>query len=259
MIITFQLQNKIYQADLSKPIDISIPLIFNSLDNPNAWYCPQPEAVAQRFDTSSICVEKGAPVNSFGVKIYPHGNGTHTESIGHLLIDNKKNSINTALKTFHTVARLLSLFPIKKENGDRIIAKHQLEEVFENFEENPFNSLIIRTLPNDPFKKKMQWSGSNPPYFEADGLAFLAKKNILHLLTDLPSVDKEDDGGKVAAHRAFWQFSSENTEGVRQNATITEMIYVANNIKDGLFFLNLQIPSFELDAAPSKPTLYKLF
>lgn len=128
MIITFQLQNKIYQADLSKPIDISIPLIFNSLDNPNAWYCPQPEAVAQRFDTFFISVEKGAPVNSFGVKIYPHGNGTHTESIGHLLIDNKKNSINTALKTFHTVARLLSLFPIKKKMATGLLQSINLRK-----------------------------------------------------------------------------------------------------------------------------------
>jgi arylformamidase len=280
MIITFAHKQSTYQADLSKPIDISIPLVFNNLNAPNAWYCPVPEAAPQRFGTFDIAVAKGAAVNSYGVKIYPHGNGTHTESVGHILMDNFQwtmdnvesakgqtdwISVNDALNNYHIIARLLSVFPLKKEDGDKVITKEQLAEAFEDFDNNPFDALIVRTMPNDDFKKTRQWSGSNPPYFEADALAYVAEKNIAQLLTDLPSVDKEDDGGKVAAHRAFWQVFDEkkleNTEGgmVRYHATITEMIYVPNTVKDGLYLLNLQIPSFEMDAAPSKPVLYSLF
>jgi arylformamidase len=275
MIISFVHHHKTYQVDLSKPIDISISLKFNNLKNVNAWYCPAPEAEAQRFGDFKIAVRHGAAVNSFGIKIYPHGNGTHTESVGHILkdngvlidkeqliVDNKGQnqwiSVNKALKEYHALAHLISIFPTKTEEGDRVILKKQLEDAFENFENMPFNALIVRTLPNDDFKKKAQWSGSNPPYFEAEGLAYLAEKNIMHFLTDLPSVDREDDGGQVAAHRAFWQIFEGDTEGVRYNATITEMAYIPNDIKDGLYFLNLQIPSFELDAAPSKPVLYRL-
>jgi kynurenine formamidase len=270
MIITFTQHQKTYQADLSKPIDISIPLVFNSLNAPNAWYCPMPEATPQRFGAFDIAVGNGAAVNSYSVKIYPHGNGTHTESVGHILMDNVNIgvdktgwvSINMALKNYHVVAQLLSVFPLKKEDGDRVISQEQLEEAFESFDNNPFDALIVRTMPNDDTKKNRQWSGSNPPYFEVDGLVYLAEKNMTHLLTDLPSVDREDDGGKVAAHRAFWQVSDEknliNTEGVRYHATITEMIYVPDRVKDGLYLLNLQIPSFEIDAAPSKPVLYSL-
>ena len=43
-----------------------------------------------------------------------------------------------------------------------------------------------------------------------------------------------------------------------KNFTITEMIYVDDKIKDGHYLLNLQIPSFVSDAAPSRPIIYKL-
>jgi arylformamidase len=75
-----------------------------------------------------------------------------------------------------------------------------------------------------------------------------------HLLIDLPSVDRESDGGKLLAHKAFWQFP----ERIRKNCTITELVYVADTIQDGLYFLNLQITSLEMDASPSKPVLYNL-
>jgi hypothetical protein len=36
------------------------------------------------------------------------------------------------------------------------------------------------------------------------------------------------------------------------------MIFVENEIQDGSYILNLQIASFENDASPSKPILYKI-
>jgi arylformamidase len=36
------------------------------------------------------------------------------------------------------------------------------------------------------------------------------------------------------------------------------MIYVENKIVDGIYFLNLQIPNFFLDAAPSRPILFRV-
>jgi len=56
------------------------------------------------------------------------------------------------------------------------------------------------------------------------------------------------------AHRAFWQFP----DAIRDTATITELVYVPDSIADGLYLLNIQIASFELDASPSKPVLYRL-
>lgn len=76
----------------------------------------------------------------------------------------------------------------------------------------------------------------------------------------MPSVDKEKDNGALLAHKAFWNVTSvENVnEDARFNATITELIFVANDIIDGNYLLNIQIASFVNDASPSKPILYAI-
>lgn len=100
----------------------------------------------------------------------------------------------------------------------------------------------------------MQYSYTNPPYLLEDAATYLCKSEVKHLLIDLPSVDKEKDDGKLLAHHAFW-----DTKGkTRKDATITEFIFVPNTVKDGTYILNLQIASFENDATPSKPVLYKI-
>ncbi|WP_300410278.1 hypothetical protein, partial [uncultured Alcanivorax sp.] len=89
---------------------------------------------------------------------------------------------------------------------------------------------------------------------EEDAAEFIKKIGVQHLLIDLPSIDKEKDDGKLLAHKAFWDLDGK----IRKNATITEFIYVKNKIEDGKYILNLQIASFENDATPSKPILYKI-
>ena len=65
----------------------------------------------------------------------------------------------------------------------------------------------------------------------------LVEQGINHFLIDLPSVDKEIDGGVLAAHHAFW----EHPDNTNLERTITELIYVPEEIKDGLYLMNLQM------------------
>lgn len=249
MLIHFTLSGQRFHANLSRPLDISIPLKEDSksvicFDAPSVEFAP---VIADNFIGST---EKGGPVNFFNIKINPHGNGTHTECVGH--IAKEKFTINQSLKKFHFLAKLVSVFPKKMDNGDRLILKEQLEEVFP---EEEVEALIIRTLPNKALKLRTNYSNSNPPYLHWQAVAFLVEKGVRHLLIDLPSVDKEQDGGKLLAHRAFWRYPGTS---VRQNCTITELVFVKNEIKDGFYLLNIQIASFEIDVSPSKPVLYEL-
>jgi len=148
------------------------------------------------------------------------------------------------------MAKLVTIYPEKAENGDRVIRVHQIKEILEQHETQ---ALILRTVPNDDLKKRTNYSNANPPYLEEEAMQYIVECGIIHFLTDLPSVDREEDGGKLLAHRAFWQYPN----NIRTESTITEMIYVQDSIKDGYYLLNLQIASFELDASPSKPVLYK--
>jgi hypothetical protein len=73
-------------------------------------------------------------------------------------------------------------------------------------------------------------------------------------MIDLPSVDREEDGEKLLAHHAFWNYP----QATRLDATITELVFVDDKIKDGFYFMNLQVAPFVNDAAPSRPLLFEL-
>lgn len=237
-----------YRADLSQPIDIAIPLR-EGLETVNCFYAPPMETspvVAGDFIGSTA---QGGVVNFLNVKINPHGNGTHTECVGH--IAKEPYTINQSLKNFHFFAKILSIYPQKTVSGDRIILQNQLSEALDG---DVPEAVIIRTMPNDELKLRTNYSGSNPPYIHHEAIEFLVEQGVQHLLVDLPSVDREEDGGKLLAHRAFWRYP----DNVRKNCTISELIYVPNFVKDGVYLLNLQIASFEIDVSPSKPVLYKL-
>ncbi len=248
MVITFTHNHRSYQADLQQPIDISIPLEPGE-DKVNCFYAPPVEiwpVVAGDFVGST---EEGGLLNFKNIKLNPHGNGTHTECVGH--IAKERYTINKCLKNFHHVARLVTVEPTKMDNGDLVIFKKQMQEAFDAFD---VQALIVRTVPNDRSKLTRNYSGANPPYFHHEAIKFLVENGIDHLLTDLPSVDREEDEGKLLAHKAFWQYPG----NIRDWATITELIYVPDAVADGLYLLNFQITSLELDASPGKPVVYRL-
>lgn len=249
MLITIEREGRSYQSDLSKPLDISIPLE-EGAKTVNCFYAPLMETqpvIAGDFIGS---VQQGGVVNFLNIRLNPHGNGTHTECVGH--IAKEKYTINKSLQKFHFFAQLLSIFPQKMENGDRVILKSQVQAALE--QQTIPEAILIRTLPNDALKCSTNYSGSNPPYLDHHAVNFLVANGVKHLLIDLPSVDREEDGGKLLAHKTFWNYP----EAPREDCTITELIYVPEHIADGAYLLNIQIASFEIDVSPSKPILYKL-
>lgn len=224
-----------------------MPLV-SSKNNVNAWYVDEPKIEPVKDGEWTAAVSEGASVNFNNIQFNPHAHGTHTECVGH--ITEKVYSINKHLKTFFFLAEVITVAP---ENfmKDKVISKKQLQFVLGNKKRD---AVVIRTIPNTRDKFSRQYSNTNWPYLKADAVKFLVDKGIKHLLIDLPSIDREKDGGELLGHNAFW-----NTEGkLRLDATITEFIYVSNKIEDGEYFLNLQIAPFENDASPSKPILYKV-
>ncbi|MEZ4920754.1 MAG: cyclase family protein [Saprospiraceae bacterium] len=254
MRIEFEHRDKRYEADLSKGRDLSIP-ISNGTENPNCFWAPMPVFSPVRAGDFVGSTAEGGPLNFYNVAFNPHGNGTHTECMGH--ISNEGQTIVNTLKQFHFPTLLVSLFPEKSENGDRIFYKKRFEEIEDL---HLVETLIVRSLPNGSWKKTHSYSGTNPPYFEAAAIEYLVENGIKHLLIDLPSVDREEDGGALSAHRAFWMLpeAGDNPDPARRNCTITEMIYAADDIKDGLYLLNIQTASFRLDASPSKPVIFPM-
>ena len=239
------------EVDLSKPFDVSIPLT-NTDENPIAWYIEKPEIGPVIFGDWIGSVQKGASTNFNTISFNPHGHGTHTECVGH--ITREFYSINQSLKQYFYFAELVTIEP-EKHREDWVITKNQIENSLQG--KTP-EAILIRTLPNFKVKKSLNYSNTNPPYLSEEAARYICESNIKHLLIDLPSVDKEKDEGKLLAHKAFWNVKDINNlnSDARLEATITEMIFAADEIKDGSYLLNLQIASFENDASPSKPVLY---
>ncbi|WHT40480.1 MULTISPECIES: cyclase family protein [Myroides] len=255
MKATLSISNQTYAVDFSQPIDISIPLT-NTDENPIAWYLDKPSIEPVRMGDWVGKVSEGQSSTNFNtIAFNPHGHGTHTECLGH--ITREFYSINDTLKTFVFLAQVLTVTPERQDDGDAVITLTQIQRQWNEQEQT---AVVLRTLPNQENKKHSKYSHTNPPYLAADAAAFLREKGIKHLLIDLPSVDKEKDGGELAAHKAFWNVKNVNqvNDDAQFDATITELIYVADEVVDGMYILNIQIASFVNDASPSKPILYQI-
>ena len=236
-----------YQIDLSKPLDISIPLRGNE-SNVRAWNLNVPVIQPHREGDFVGKVSEGASTNFNDISFNPHAHGTHTECIGHITEDNY--SINKQLSDFFFLAEVVTIAPEKYQN-DFVVSRKQIQYAIGD---KKCEALIIRTLPNLKEKLSRKYSDTNPPYLLEETAQYLVDRGINHLLIDLPSIDKENDNGALLAHRAFWQLEG----NLRTRATITEFIYVNNSIKDGTYILNLQFAPIENDASPSRPVLFEL-
>jgi len=253
MLPTFPHAGRTYTYDPAAPLDISLPLA----PGPDQVNCFWAEPV--QFDTIRVgsfvgSVALGGSTNYQRVHVTPHGNGTHTECYGHISSD-PAATLNQCLRRFLFVARLVSVAPRPQPNGDHVVLLADVQAALATqLDRSIPEALVLRTLPNDAAKRTRQYSGTNPTYIEPALAEFLVKYNVQHLMLDLPSVDREEDAGQLLAHHAFWQYPAQP----RREATITELIFVPDAVADGLYLLNIQITSLELDASPSKPVLYCL-
>lgn len=226
-------------------IDISIP--YRTSENAtSAWYVPPIKIEPVRGEGFVGSVEEGGSVNFRDVTFNPHGNGTHTECVGHIAPE--CFSVNQHLKQWMFDALLISIQP-EVQGEDQVITLDQVKAAVGSLRPA---ALVLRTLPNSIEKLNRNYSNANPPYLDAAAAQWMCESGIEHLLLDLPSVDREVDGGALAAHRAFWNYP----DAPRMQATITELIYVPEDVADGSYLLNLQVAPFENDASPSRPVLF---
>ena len=109
------------QIDLSQCWDLGIPLR-GGAGNPNAFGMEEPLFEVFRAGGFVGDVEQGGACNVVGVRMNPHGNGTHTECAGHIgaspTDDRAMNcgpgrclTLDQALTTFWFKALLLSVEP----------------------------------------------------------------------------------------------------------------------------------------------------
>ncbi len=221
----------------------------------NAFHIPFADLSPLKSGSFVGSLKEGGPVNCFDIKFNPHGNGTHTECVGH--ISGEHHSVNQCFKDYFMMALVVSVEAGKMgagswEQGDLLIQPNELNAAIEKHKFEDCTAIVIRTLPNPESKRTQQHSGNNSTYFHPDCMDLITEAGFKHLLTDLPSVDREEDGGALLAHHLFWNYP----ENPRLSYTITELIYVPDHCVDGIYLLNLQVAAMESDASPSRPVIY---
>lgn len=250
------------------PVDLSIPLRF---DGPQPGFFGADLATARPMHSGDFIGDTrlGGSCNAEHLDLIPHCNGTHTECLGH--ITKERIAVNRLATDALYLAAVITVDPAESQYAreqtgthshktDQLITRTALEEAGLADYPSAVEALIVRTLPNDQTKTRRNWTIDNTPYFSVDAIRWIVKNQVNHLLVDTPTIDRMDDSG-LLAHRIYWGMASDShsaRDASRAEATISELIYVPDQIEDGLYLLDLQIAPFVSDAAPSRPLLYRI-
>ncbi len=269
MRLTLHLDGVSYRVDPTCAHDLSIPLRFHG-PQPNFFGVPRAASVPYRQGSVVGDTRQGGSCNFEVHTIIPHCQGTHTEGVGH--VTRERIPILDLLDETLLPATLVSVRPEdalaspeaylpRKAPGDTMITAARLRDALEGRNRAFLRGVVLRTLPNDPEKAARNYDEAPlPPYLSLDAVDFLSDLGVRHLLVDLPSIDRMHDEGRLCAHHRFWEVPpGVSAPEAISPRTITEMIFVPDDVADGLYLLNLQVAGFEADAAPSRPILYEVY
>lgn len=260
-----------YQTDLSRALDAGYPVRMGATGDERVRAFSLPDARREPVTLGSFVgsVARGGSVNCEQLVVYPHGNGTHTECVGHVLssprtvLDVLPRGLVPAL-VVHVRPRRLDesgeAYGGKSAPTDLVVTRAALEQALAALAlaDDALHgaALVVRTGVGGG-----DLSGTNAPYFTNDAMALVDERQVAHLLTDLPSLDREDDGGALSSHRMLWGLSAGQTspplDDTRAARTVTELCRL-DHVPPGPYLLSLQVAPIGSDAAPSRPLLHPL-
>ena len=260
-----------WRADLTAPCDLAIELDFAGAQ-PSFFARDPARAEPLQVGSFTGSVATGASCNCAVYTLAPHCHGTHTECVGHVTRD--AVHVSSVTPVAPTLALLVTVTPVApaatppafadhSAPGDRCVSRAALAAAAERWLDAPWSALILRTAPNAHDKRHRSYNdGPAPaPYLLPETMAWIVERDVTSLVVDLPSLDRADDGGRLAAHRTYWGLppgSVDARAATRGTALVTELAFIPDEVADGLYLLDLQVPAFATDAAPSRPVIYRV-
>lgn len=233
------------EADLMAPRDISIA--HRTREAVNAFDLPDAQVEPFRVSGFTGRVAEGGSCNVDGLRLYPHGNGTHTEGLGH--INREHTPLEGTLNRFFFCAYLCTA-TVPADAAAPAAECAQLDEAMAWQPE----AIVVRTLSNDPSKKKRRYAGTRPIFLGPQTMQAISASKVAHLVVDLPSVDDENDA-RLTNHHMYWGIP----DRPRTERTITELVYIPDDLPDGPYLLQMCPPPIDrTDAVPSRIILYAL-
>jgi kynurenine formamidase len=243
-------------VDFGAAVPLALTLDFSA---PHPRHFGAPAATSEAFCIGSFEgeVARGASCNCRRLVLIPHCNGTHTETASHLTLEQRP--LHEFLPAAPLPALLLTVRAVDAlssgedslpapQAGDRLITRASLLDAWAAHPGARPVALLLRTGTD--------WRDESPPFLSRQLAGELAERGIEHLVTDLPSVDRLADEGRLTAHRIFFGLPAGSTklaDAVRATCTITELAGFAPHLRDGPCAVQIQVPAWSGDAVPSRP------
>jgi kynurenine formamidase len=242
--------------DFAAATSLALQLDF-SAPHPRHFGAPAAQLQPLRLGDFEGEVLRGASCNCSRITLVPHCNGTHTESVSHLTI--QQEPLQSFVPLAPLPALLLTVSPTRAASctedsdplpqaQDELVTREALLRAWQPFAKHNARALLLRT--------GAKLDGDSPPYLSRQLMHELVLRGIEHLVVDLPSVDRTHDDGRLTAHRIFFGLPSHSVDrdlATRSQCTITELAHFPVLLADGPCALQLQLAPFSGDAVPSRP------
>ncbi|MDX1380549.1 MAG: cyclase family protein [Xanthomonadales bacterium] len=263
-----------WRVALQRGVDLSIPLGAGA-DMPEFFIGGTMTAETLRAGDFHADTREGGSCNVTRFELTPHCHGTHTEGIGH--ITHERAAVQTTVDSRPCVALLATVTPEPAERsddeyhcalepGEPLISAAELERavagaVARQPVDVPFDALVLRARPlQRPLPVRDYNQDPYYPLLSVAAMRWLSEQPIRHLLIEMPSLDRAEDGGRLGNHRLFWGLPAgfDEVEAADPGRSITEMVRVPDELEDGLHWLEPGLSPLQSDATPSRPMLYPL-
>ena len=267
----------VLHLDPEQAVDITLPL---HPQGPQVQMYDVPPAIAVPYQSGQWTgdVKQGGSCNFDTWTLTPHCHGTHTETLGHLT--EPRPPIAWVLRQPLCTAVLITVQPIQAtktaetytpalEPTDWVLTRTAIElALAKEFasSESPFPQALVIRLPKAESELKGFGEGRFKDYtqrpaafFTTEAMAYLASLPLTHLIVELPSLDRARDEGLLSNHRLWWGLPPGDTDPTHARhpfRTITELVWVPNELTDSRYIADIQPLAWMAEAAPSRVWLY---
>jgi len=249
----------------------SLAIMLDPHGSQPSFFASQPaSAKALHHDDYIGSVRQGGSCNAEVIQFAPHCHGTHTEGSGH--ISEQQLPVQEIIYPTPTLARLITLtdtaladceehVPGQAPSSTPLLTLAQIINRLDHQSLAHVEALLVRTLPNPEDKTRRDYAAEPVyPVFSSEALTWLSSQPLKHLLVDTPSLDPAHDQGRLTNHRQWWGGNARLEEdGLDpRRRSVTEMIYVPDDIQDGAYWLHLELSPILSDACSSRPVIYPM-
>lgn len=258
--------------DLAAPVSLARPVRFDG-GGPRHFGAPAARARPYAAPGFSGEVRRGASCNCATIELTPHCNGTHTESVAHLV--DEPLDVCDLVPLGLMPALVVSAAPVAASTtdedsdpapqpGDRLLTRTALLAGWPATLPFAPRALVLRSAAGEADQNGADEGAdgdATAPYLSRQLVGELVARGIEHLVVDLPSIDRGHDGGRLCGHRLFFGLPPGSTwlaQATRRACTVTEYARIPAALADGPCALQLTLPRLAGDAVPSRPLAFRL-